>query len=272
MKRKVFFVSDRTGITVEALGESLLTQFPGIDFERIRIPFVDTEAAAELAAQQISAASEADGIEPIVFSTLTDPAIRSVIRARATFDFDLFGAFIEPLETALEQHSTHSVGRKHGIVDVHAYERRLNALNYTLSHDDGLRINDLTDADIVLLGVSRSGKTPTCLYLGMHYNLRAANYPITEDEYDEASLPPILEAVRERLYGLTIVPEQLSRIRKQRRPDGIYASLGQCRAEVARTEALFRREGIPWLDTTTISIEEIAATIVRDTNLRAARR
>ena len=272
MNRKVFFVSDRTGITVEALGESLLTQFPGIKFERLRIPFVDSAEAARLAAAQIAAASEADGVQPIVFSTLTDPEIRAIIRGTATFDLDLFGTFIEPLETALEQDSTHSIGRMHGIVDVHAYERRLSALNYTLSHDDGLRIKDLSDADIVLLGVSRSGKTPTCLYLGMHYNLRAANYPITEDEYDEAVLPPILEAVRGRLYGLTIVPEQLSRIRRQRRPDGVYASLAQCRTEVTRTEALFRREGIPWLDTTTISIEEIAATIVRDMNLRAARR
>jgi regulator of PEP synthase PpsR (kinase-PPPase family) len=155
----------------------------------------------------------------------------------------------------------------HGIGNVGEYERRLSALNFTLSHDDGLSTRDISVSDIILVGVSRCGKTPTCLYLAMHYSLSAANYPLTDDDFELPRLPRILENCRSKLYGLTIVPEQLSRIRHERRPTGTYSQLSQCRAEVARAEALFHNERIPFLDTTTISIEEIAATIVRDMEL-----
>jgi [pyruvate, water dikinase]-phosphate phosphotransferase / [pyruvate, water dikinase] kinase len=268
MKRRVFFVSDRTGITVETLGQSLLTQFPGIDFLPRTIPFVTNQAAAQSAAETIRAARQNDELPPLVFSTLTDPATQYIIAASSDHVFDLFGTFIEPLEAALGLESSHTAGRMHGIGDALAYERRITALNFTLGHDDGLGTRDLHEAEIVLVGVSRCGKTPTCLYLSMHYSLKAGNYPLTEDDFDQTKLPKILEQSRSLLYGLTIVPEQLSRIRSQRRPQGDYSSLAQCRAEVARAEQLFRKEGIPFLDTTTVSIEEIAATIVRDKGLR----
>lgn len=164
--------------------------------------------------------------------------------------------------------SSHTAGRMHGIGNVGEYEQRLNALNFTLSHDDGLSTRDIDGSDIVLVGVSRCGKTPTCLYLAMHYSLSAANYPLTDDDFGRPRLPKILGGCRPKLYGLTIVPEQLSRIRQERRPQGVYSQLSQCRAEVAQAEAMFHSEHIPFLDTTTISIEEIAATIVRDMGLR----
>ncbi|MCP5145351.1 MAG: kinase/pyrophosphorylase [Gammaproteobacteria bacterium] len=267
MKRRVFFVSDRTGITAETLGESLLTQFPGANFRRIHIPFVDNLAAAEVAAARIREAHEQDEVPPLVFSTLTDNAIQHVISASTHNVFDLFGTFIGPLENALGEASTHSVGRMHGIVDVTLYERRLNALNFTLSHDDGLKASDFDEADVIILGVSRCGKTPTCLYLSMHYDLKAANYPLTDDDFDHLGIPKVLLPAKSKLYGLTIVPEQLSRIRRERRAHGRYSTLQQCRAEVQAAEAMFRKEGIRYLDTTTISIEEIAATIVRDMDL-----
>lgn len=268
MKRRVFFVSDRTGITVETLGQSLLTQFPGTEFLTRTLPFVKNQVAAQSAAEIIRGAREEDGVPPLVFSTLTDPAAQYIIANSNEHVFDLFGTFIEPLEDALGQESSHTAGRMHGVTDVTAYERRLSALNYTLSHDDGLLLRDLSESDVVLVGVSRCGKTPTCLYLAMHYSLKASNYPLTEDDFQRNSLPPALHNCRDRLYGLTIQPEQLSRIRHERRPQGVYATLPQCRAEVAQAEALFRGERIPFLDTTTVSIEEIAATIVRDRGLR----
>ncbi|MGD9600352.1 MAG: pyruvate, water dikinase regulatory protein [Gammaproteobacteria bacterium] len=268
MKRRVFFVSDRTGITVETLGQSLLTQFPDSEFVTRTLPFVKNQVAARSAADIIRAAREEDGIPPLVFSTLTDPATQYIIAQSNQYVFDLFGTFIEPLEDALGQESSHTAGRMHGIGDTLAYERRLTALNFTLSHDDGLSPRDLHEADVVLVGVSRCGKTPTCLYLAMHYSLKAANYPLTDDDFDQPRLPAVLQDSRHKLYGLTIVPEQLSRIRHERRPQGVYSTLAQCRSEVQKAEALFRAENLQYLDTTTVSIEEIAATIVRDKALR----
>jgi regulator of PEP synthase PpsR (kinase-PPPase family) len=267
MIRRVFYVSDRTGITAETLGRSLLTQFPDTEFRITHVPFVINQVAAEMAAATIRGAREQDGVSPLVFSTLTDPATQFVIASCNEYVFDLFGTFIEPLEDALGAESSHTAGRMHGIVNVGDYERRLRALNFTLSHDDGLSTRDIGGSDVVLVGVSRCGKTPTCLYLAMHYSLPVANYPLTDDDFGQPRLPKILENCRDKLYGLTIVPEQLSRIRRERRPDGNYSKLAQCRAEVAQAEALFKHEGIPFLDTTTISIEEIAATIVRDMDL-----
>ncbi len=268
MSRQVFFISDRTGITAETLGGSLLTQFPDIDFMRTNIPFVTSEVAARSAAKQIAKAMKSSPEPPLVFSTLTDPRARTIIAESSPFVFDLFGTFVENLEKALHSKSSHTPGQMHGISDSGSYENRLQALNYTLGHDDGLNPRDLSKADIVLLGVSRCGKTPTCLYLAMHYSLKAANYPLTEDDFEKFKLPELLRPIREKLYGLTIVPEQLSHIRRERRPSGMYSHLEQCRYEVDRAENLFLAEKIPYMDTTTVSIEEIAATIVRDKCLR----
>lgn len=267
MNRRAFFVSDRTGITAETLGLSLLTQFPDIAFKRTNIPFVSNELAAHAAVATIQRAALEDKVAPLVFSTLTDPSIQRIIATSSPHVFDLFGTFIVPLETALGVQSSHTAGKMHGVADIHAYEKRMAALNFTLSHDDGLSPRDLNEADVVLLGVSRCGKTPTCLYLAMHYSLKAANYPLTDDDFDATKLPKILRPCREKLYGLTIVPEQLSRIRRERRPHGDYASLIRCRAEVSKAEALFRTENVQYIDTTTVSIEEIAATVVRDMGL-----
>lgn len=267
MKRRVFFISDRTGITAETLGASLLTQFPDYEFLRTNIPFVINQLAAESAVATITKASAADSEPPLVFSTLTDPTTQKIIATSSPYVFDLFGTFIEPLEDALGCQSSHTAGRMHGIGDTNVYEHRVQALNFTLGHDDGLGPRDLNKADLVLLGVSRCGKTPTCLYLAMHYSLKAANYPLTEEDFDQGRLPKILHSCRSKLYGLTIEPEQLSRIRRERRSQGEYSKLAHCRNEVAQAEALFRAEGISYIDTTTVSIEEIAATIVRDMRL-----
>lgn len=267
MKRRVYFISDRTGITAETLGASLLTQFPDIEFVRTHVPFVTSESAARGAVAMIQAQSADDAGAPLVFSTLTDPDIQAILADSSPLFFDLFGTFIGPLEDALGCKSSHTAGRMHGIGDINVYERRVHALNFTLGHDDGLSPHNFDEADIVLLGVSRCGKTPTCLYLAMHYSLKAANYPLTDDDFEQRRLPKILQPVRDKLYGLTIVPEQLSRIRRERRPDGEYATLARCRAEVAQAEALFQRENIRFVDTTTVSIEEIASIIARDMRL-----
>jgi regulator of PEP synthase PpsR (kinase-PPPase family) len=262
MKRTVFFVSDRTGITAETLGESLLTQFSSSEFERVHIPFVTSQDKARTAVSRIRAAETADGAEPLVFSTLTDPSVQAIISSGSKYVFDLFGTFIEPLEAALGSESSHTAGKMHGIGDVNVYQKRVDALNFALDHDDGLRPKDFDKADVILIGVSRSGKTPTSLYLAMHFHLKAANYPLNDDDLELSGLPDRLRRVRGKIYGLSIKPEHLSKIRHGRRPNSTYASLEQCRSEVARAERLFREEDIPHIDTTSVSIEEIATTIL----------
>lgn len=263
MKRSVFFVSDRTGITAETLGESLLTQFSDIALERRHLPFITSPDKARSAVARIREAAETDDAEPIVFSTLTDPGTQAIIAASTKHVFDLFGTFIEPLEVALSKESSHTAGKMHGMGDANVYQQRVNALNFTLDHDDGLRLRDLDKADVILIGVSRSGKTPTSLYLAMHFHLRVANYPLNEDDLGLSGLPVKLRRFRGRMYGLSIQPEPLSRIRHERRPNSAYASLERCRKEIVQSERLFREEDIVFIDTTAISIEEIATTIVQ---------
>lgn len=265
--RTVFFVSDRTGITAEILGRTLLSQFPGQDFRRRTLPFLDTLDKAERARAEINAQARHDGLRPIVFSTLIDDAIRSVILSADALCLDLFEDFIRRLEDELGMASSHTLGLTHGIGDELAYRRRMDALNYTLAHDDGVATPDYAQADVILTGVSRSGKTPTCLYLALQYGVFAANYPLTAEDLGTRKLPAVLAPHRDKLYGLTIHPERLAKIRHERRPGSRYAALDTCRQEVRAAETLFREARIPYLDTTTMSVEEIAVSILHATGL-----
>ena len=266
-ERSVFFVSDSTGITAETLGETLLTQFPGIRFRRKYLSFVNGKARAKDAARQIRQAAERDGVEPLVFSTLADEAVQAIIVEAAPHGCDLFRAFMPPLEAALQAHSVHKVGRMHGMRDTASYLSRMDVLNYALNHDDGVNPDGYREAAAVLLGVSRSGKTPTCVYLAMHFHLKAANYPLTEEDLEKETLPERLRKYQDRLLGLTIDPKVLSRIRSQRRPGSRYASIEQCRTDCRRARDLFTAENVPSLDTSAISVEEIATTVIQRLNL-----
>ena len=267
-RRTVFYLSDRTGITVEGLGNSLLTQFDGISWHRVSIPFVDSESKAQAAAEQINQAAQIDGCRPLVFSTLVKLEERRWIEAANGIFFDFFGTFVTRMEQELEQQSSHVIGRSHGLHDNTSYTKRISAINYTLSNDDGVSTKDFAEADIILVGVSRSGKTPTCLYLAMQYGISAANYPLTEEDMDSMSLPNVLKPFRHKLFGLTISAEHLHRIRQERRPNSRYASLVQCQQEVQWQESLYRREKIPSLDTTSTSIEEISVMIINQSGLK----
>lgn len=266
-KRPVFYVSDRTAVTAEALGQSLLSQFPGVEFDPHTIPFITNPGDAELAADRIRIAGRTAGCQPIVFCSITDEPCKAIITRSSDIVLDFLGAFIGPLEQALGVESTHTTGHIQGMQNQAAYERRMTALNFTLNHDDGLSPKTFHEADVILVGVSRCGKTPTCVYMGMHYSLKAANYPLTEDDLDNPRLPEFFRAHRDKTYGLTINAEQLSKIRRQRRAEGRYCTLPQCRGEIASAEEMFRNERLPFLDTSHVSIEEIAATIVHDLNL-----
>jgi regulator of PEP synthase PpsR (kinase-PPPase family) len=266
-RRTVFFVSDGTGITVEMLGHSLLTQFEGIDFNQVTVPFVDSVAKAEACVHRINEAARAAVGRPVVFTTLVDSELREFMRRADAFVLDFFETFLVPLESEFGEKSTHTVGRSHSALDSKGYSNRIEAINFALAHDDGSSSRDLDKADVILVGVSRSGKTPTSLYLSLQFGIRAANYPLIPEDFDRMSLPKVLEDYRPKLYGLSILPERLREIRNERRPNSRYAELDNCRFEVQQAEKLMQREGIRWANSTAKSIEEIATTIMQEFKL-----
>ncbi|CAG0956194.1 Phosphoenolpyruvate synthase regulatory protein [Burkholderiales bacterium] len=262
-RRTVFFVSDRTGITAEMLGNSLLSQFEGFAFQRLNLPFIDTMEKVEEAIGQIADQAKAEGKRPIVFSSLVDTAMSARLAQAPALFLDFFQIFIAPLEAELGAKSSHAAGKSHGVSDPRQYFARMEAINFSLEHDDGASTRGLAKAQVILVGVSRCGKTPTCLYLALQFGIRAANFPLTPDDFAERKLPDSLLPHRDRLFGLSITAERLHRIRNERRPDSKYATLANCQFEIREADALMRREGIPVLDTTSRSIEELATTILQ---------
>jgi len=266
-KRSAFFISDRTGITAEMLGHSLLTQFEMVSFNEVTLPFVDSIEKADAAVRQINEQGEKDGTRPLIFSTLVNQDVSGVVAKASALFLDCFDIFILPMEKELGVLASHAVGRSHSANDFANYHHRIEAVNYSLSHDDGVSTRDLSEADVILVGVSRCGKTPTCLYLAMQFGIRAANYPLVPEDFASMQLPGQVKSLRKRLYGLTIKPDRLEKIRNERRPGSTYATRANCEFEVREAEALMRQEGIPYLDVTTKSVEELATTILKQAKL-----
>ena len=270
-KRSAFFVSDRTGITAEMLGHSLLRQFEGTAFAETTLPYIDSPEKAREAVGRINRAFEQDGIRPLVLSTLIDPDISAIIATANALLLDCFNIFIAPLEAELGVKSSHTIGHSHRLND-HGdqieHRQRIEAVGFTMRHDDGLEADDLGQAEVILIGVSRSGKTPTCLYLALQYGIRAANYPLVPEDFNTSNLPDALKHARGKLFGLTLQAQRLHQIRGERKPGSEYASLKNCQYEVNEAESLMRQQGIPYLDATHKSIEELATTILQKMGLK----
>jgi regulator of PEP synthase PpsR (kinase-PPPase family) len=260
--RTAFFVSDGTGITAETFGHSILSQFEGLRLRQVRLPFIDELTKAEDAVERINQQGIVDGSRPIVFSTLVNPRINAIVRTANAMFMDLIAAFVEPLEAEFGIKSTHTIGRFHSVAESETYKKRIEAIHFAMSHDDGQMHKELDQSDVILVGVSRSGKTPTSLYLAVQHGVKAANYPLIPDDFDRGKLPAELYRYKSKLFGLTIAPERLAEVRNERRPGSRYAALETCRTEVNQAEAMMRRENIPWLSSTTKSIEEIATTVM----------
>ena len=266
-KRTVFFVSDGTGITAETFGNAILAQFD-MKSRHVRLPFTDTIDKAHQAVRQINHTADTEGTKPIVFTTLVNMDVLKVLQEHCQgMLLDMFGTFVNPIEAELGIKSHHRVGRFSDVSKSKDYHDRIEAINFSLAHDDGQSNRDLESADVILVGVSRSGKTPTSLYLAMQHGLKAANYPLIPEDFERNSLPDSLKPYRSKLFGLSIAPERLSEIRNERRPNSSYAEIGNCRREVSSGEGLMRREGIRWVNSTTKSIEEIATTIMQEIGL-----
>ncbi len=268
MRRTVFFVSDSTGITAETLGNALLAQFEDIEYEKVTLPFVSDLGLAQAAVRSINAARDNGAMRPVVFSTISNTGLYEVICRSDALVLDLFSAFLPRLEEEFQVGSSHATGRYHGLVNRNNYEGRIEAIDFALSHDDGASVQHYDMADLILVGVSRSGKTPTSIYLAMQFGIRAANYPLTSEDLERGQLPSFLGPFLKRLFGLTIDPQRLRQIRQNRRPGSRYSSLAQCRTEVGEVENMFRSRGIPFLDTSHSSVEELASRILQETGLR----
>jgi len=263
-KHSIFYVSDGTAITAETVGHSLISQFKDLEFTQIRIPFVDTKAKAQAAAERIKKHNQDS--QALVINTVVDIELRIIIHSGGGLKLDPFNRLLREIEENLNIKRSPVVGKAHGIVNSEAYNARIEATNYALSHDDGVSVS-YEEADIILLGVSRSGKTPTCLYLALQYGVKAANYPLTEEDLNCLKIPEHILKHKQKVYGLTIDAFRLSQIRAQRRPNSQYSNPRQCQMEVSDAESMFLKNGIEFLSTTHTSIEEISGKILLALNL-----
>ncbi len=268
LKRTTYVISDRTGLTAEALCQSLLSQFPSVQFDIENLPFIDTVEKARDLVETLNEMAARNKQKPLVFATLVNDDIRRIIADGDVVFFDLFDTFIDPLEKELEIESSHSVGKSHGVLDFAQYSARMSAVNFAMTTDDGMETEHYARADVVVIGASRSGKTPTCLYLSLQFGIFAANYPLTAPDLENTDLPEALAPHREKLFGLTIDPYRLQQIRQARFSGDSYASAQTCQFEVAQTEAVYRSAGIPYVNTTKKSVEEIGAHILHKASLR----
>jgi len=260
--RIVFIVSDGTGITAENFSQSILAQFEA-SFKHIRVPFVDSVDKAHDAVSSINQAATKYGVQPIVFTTLVNSELNAIVSNANGLILDMFQTFVAPLEAALGMKSTHAMNRLHHNADTEAYKNRIEAINYSLAHDDGQSNQNLAEADVILIGISRVGKTPTSLYLAMQYGLKAANYPLIPEDFERGQLPKDLVPFRQKIFGLMIDADRLSEIRNERRPGSNYAKLENCRYEINEATAMMKKQSIPWVLTTSKSIEEIATTVLQ---------
>jgi [pyruvate, water dikinase]-phosphate phosphotransferase / [pyruvate, water dikinase] kinase len=263
--RTVFFVSDGTGITAETFGNSILAQFAAKP-RHVRRPFIDSVEKAWKVVDEINRTAAGEGKRSIVFITLVSDEVRAILTGDACkgLVLDMFRAFVEPLENEFGIKSNHRIGRFSDAAKSEEYNDRIEAINFSLAHDDGQSAKNLESADVILVGVSRSGKTPTSLYLAMQHGIKAANYPLIPEDFERGHLPSSLAPYQAKCFGLTIDPDRLAQIRHERRPASKYAALDNCRYEVAEAEKMMKRAGIAWLSSTHKSIEEIATTILRD--------
>lgn len=268
IQRTVFFISDGTAITAETLGHSLLAQFPHVKFDIHVLPYVDSEESALRAVEEINRVANLRQGLPLVFDTLVDLQIREIINTANAVNLDVFEGLISKLETELDTKATTLIRQTHAVTDTESYKARIDAVHFALDNDDGARTRHYDQADLILIGVSRSGKTPTSLYLSLQFGIRVANYPLTEDDLDDNRLPAVLKPHKNKLFGLMIDAERLVAIRSERKANSRYASYNQCQMELRAIEGIYISEGIPFLNVTEMSIEEISTRILQATGLK----
>lgn len=266
--RDVFYVSDGTAITCETLGHVVLGQFSFIPNEKT-FPFVESEDKVADVIKEIEISYQRDGVKPLVFFSIVVPEIREMLLKAPAHGYDVLESIVQKVQDDIQMEPQPKMQRSRSVSkDSDTYFDRIAAIEYTLAHDDGITLKGLDEADIILLGVSRSGKTPTSLYMAMQFGLRVVNYPFIAEDVKMMRLLPEFEIHRHKLFGLTINPERLNEIRENRLSGSEYASTEQCKLELDTVEALFRREAIPYINTSSLSVEEITTRILERAGMK----
>ena len=260
----VFFISDGTGITAETLGNTLLTQFPDQEFVRATIPFVNSAEYARTVVRHVDALAEQQPT-PILFTTVIGDDIREELSQAHATVIDLLGEHTQTLERSLGTQSARSMGRAHGQGDRRRYNERMQAVEFAIEHDDGQSVRQLDQAQVILVAPSRCGKTPTTMYLALQYGVFVANYPIIPEDMDTLELPKPLAGLESRLFGILTSPQRLSEIRS------VYASLAQCTHELHFAQEFYRSHGIPYVDSSNRSVEEMSSVILQQVGLEGHR-
>ncbi|MCX2790644.1 pyruvate, water dikinase regulatory protein [Vibrio sp. Sgm 5] len=266
--RDVFYVSDGTAITCETLGHVVLGQFPFIANEK-PFPFVETPDKVADVIKEIEISYQREGVKPLVFFSIVVPELRELLRKAPANCYDVLESIVQKVGDDIQMKPQPKLQRSRSVgKDSDTYFDRIAAIEYTLAHDDGITLKGLEEADIILLGVSRSGKTPTSLYMAMQFGMRVVNYPFIAEDVKMMRLLPEFEIHRHKLFGLTINPERLNEIRENRLSGSEYASTEQCKLELDTVEALFRREAIPYINTSSLSVEEITTRILERAGMK----
>lgn len=265
----VFFLSDSTGISAETMGNALLIQFPQLRFERRLIPFITTPEEARRVVEVLDEA--ADGpVTPIAFTTAATDEIRQVLNTTRCPMIDFFELHISRVESIFGTPAARVAAQLHGVGDVKRYNARMAAIEYSIEHDDGQSVRAMDKADLVLIAPSRCGKTPTTMYLALQHGLFVANYPLVEEDLQSNDLPAPVKHLRERCIGLIATPARLCEVRQQRRPNSRYASLEKCTDELRQAKAMYAINGIPVIDSTTKSVEEMSTLIIQTLSARSS--
>lgn len=266
--RDVFYVSDGTAITCETLGHVVLGQFPFIPNEKT-FPFVESQDKVADVVKEIETSYQRNGVKPLVFFSIVVPDVREMLLEAPAYSYDVLESIVQKVQDDIQMAPKPKLQRSRSVgKDSDTYFDRIAAIEYTLAHDDGITLKGLEQADIILLGVSRSGKTPTSLYMAMQFGLRVVNYPFIAEDVKMMRLLPDFEIHRHKLFGLTIDPERLTEIRENRLSGSDYASTEQCKLELDTVEALFRREAIPYINTSSLSVEEITTRILEKAGMK----
>lgn len=258
----VFFISDSTGISAETMGNALLLQFPSVPFERRLIPFVRTVEEAREVRADLDAAMDGE-VAPLVFLTVVDEAVREELRATRAPVIDFVSSHLAQLEKRLGVVGDHAPARLHGVGDSRRYNRRMQAVEFAIEHDDGQSVRAIEKADVVLVAPSRCGKTPTSMYLALMHGIFVANYPLVDEDLAEEVLPESIAGIADRCFGLLTSPQRLTAVRSERMPDSRYASLAQTRWELSRARRVYDVHSIPFVDSSSKSVEEMSTLILQ---------
>jgi len=258
--KDVYYISDSTGILVTNLGQALICQFPEVNFSEEKFPFIRTVAEAKKTMKHIMERS--GGRRPIIFSTILDPEIRVVFDIPEVEYFEAYGQFLERLESCLETSAVREPGFARNPSDV-TMSKRVEAIHFCLAHDDGTKVSEYDEADIILLGVSRAGKTPVAVYLATQVGLKSANFPLTAEYLNSYRVPEMIRQNLNRVVALTTSPEQLRSAREKRYPGSRYARLSTCKEELKLAEQIYLKSHIPIVSSAGKSIEETATQVMQ---------